>query len=125
MKYIKVPDSVKLTNLFGESFKDQDENDAELTCQQFILQRLSDAKFGQGLESVMSSSQIKKAVDSSDNSDVIQLETKDWELLVTAVKEPSPGNLYNTTIAHCLLDFMKAVVAATDDPPVVDLSDQN
>jgi len=112
MKYIKMQETVKLVSLFGDQFKDENGGDAELTCKQFILQRLLDKKFGTGMDAIMSAFQIKQALEKAD--DVLELETKDWELLVSVVKTPSPGSEYNTNVAHCLLDFMKAIIGASD-----------
>jgi len=114
MKYIKVPQPVKLVSLFGETFKNKDGSDAELSCQEFILQRLMDSKFGAGMESITSAFQIKQAVEESHDSDTIKLENKDWELLADVIKTPSQGNQYNTNLSHCLLKLMKAITNATD-----------
>lgn len=112
MKYVKLLPTVEIVDLFGETIKDNAGNIVTLSMKSFILQRLLDPKFGANMETLTSASQIRGAL--KDAEDYVALETKDWELLADVTKNPSPQSQYNTNVAHCLLDYMKAIINPLD-----------
>ena len=114
MKYIPKLDTIFLTNLQGDAIVDNEKKQMTLTVQSFLIQRLLDNKFGTNAESLVTVSQIKKAIENSrDNgSEYIAIETSDWNKLVEVVKVPSSP--YNTNIAHCLVPVINAILGAKD-----------
>lgn len=115
MKYMKVLPSIKLTNFFGEAFKDENGEEVFVSFKSFILQRLSDPKFSKNMDLIMSAVQIKNAVDAVEEGGELALETSDWNNLVDVIKEPSPQTPYNPLMAHALVPFMKEIVDAKDN----------
>lgn len=114
MKYMKVLPNIKLTNLFGEEFKDENGKSVHLSFKDFVLQRLADPKFSKNMDSILSAVQIKNAIENIKEDEVLGLETSDWKNLADAVKEPSPQTPYNSLMSHALLPFMQEIVNAKD-----------
>ena len=115
MKYIAMTDRVTLKNLEDEIIRDSEGNEITLTLQDFIRQRLSDVKFAEDMDSVLSVVQIKQALKESEGQDFIAIETKDWEKLAELVRHPSSP--YNPAVAASLVSFMKAVTEAGNEKP--------
>ena len=112
MKYMKVLDSIELTDIFGTVIVDENGEPIKLSFEKFILGRLSDPQFSKNMDMVMSAFQIKQAVDKCD--DILELETSDWTRLVEAVKNPSAQAAYHPMYATKLVPFMKEIINATE-----------
>lgn len=113
MKYMKVLDSVELTDVFDKAVVDEKGEPVKLTFEQFVLGRLSDPQFSKNMDMVMSAFQIKQALDKCNGT--LELETSDWNNLVEAVKNPSPQTAYHPLYAVNLVPFMKEIINATDE----------
>ena len=114
MKYIKPPPPVLVTTLDGTPANDEHGQHVHMDLSGFILGRLTDRSFATDMTSVLSAVSIKAAV----TDGVIALETADWERLKRAVEKPEGG--YNPLYAHNLVEFMRAIVSASDTPPEPD-----
>ncbi len=116
MKYIKVPESVKLTNWYGEEMKGQDGSPAVISFREFILGRLMDPKLSKDMSTILRAFEIKTRAEKM--SEYLMLEDADYALLSDVVSSPSPQAPYNSLISHCLVPFFKAVTEATSIEPV-------
>ena len=99
MKYIKIPETVKVTHLANNKpIVDPEGNQITVSFKDFIIDRLSeDGVFGKDGAAIRSQMKIIAAVDKADG--YLQLEDEDYTRLMKAVDSPSKP--YNATIARC------------------------
>ena len=119
MKYMKMLDPVKLTDVNDTRIVDDSGKDLEVSFTQFVVGRLSDPKFSTSMDMIMSAWEIKQAMKESDNG-VVAMDTAHWEKLAEVVKNPSPQNPYHPMYAINLLPFMQEVVNAKDSKEDLD-----
>lgn len=122
MKYMRVPDPVKLTDVNDTRIVDDSGKDLEITFKQFVVGRLSDPKFSTNMDMIMSAVAVKTAVKEAENG-VMVMDTADWRNLVDVVRNPSPQNPYNPLFALNLLPFMHTVVNAKDSKEELEQED--
>lgn len=115
MKYIKVLEPIHLESLTKGLLYDDKGNPWYMDFFTFVLQRLTDPKFGKKFDGLISAVQIKEAVKKS--GEYLELETKDWELLKDVVDDPSPSAQYNPEVSWCIVPFGKAILEAVDKLP--------
>jgi hypothetical protein len=116
MKYIKVPEDVKLTTWSGEVMKDQSGEQAVITFKDFVVGRLMDPKFSKDMSTILRAVEIKGRLEKMEK--VLMLEDIDFELLADATRSPSPQYSYNPAISHCLVAYLKAITEASSVEPV-------
>ena len=115
MKYIKVTESVKLTNWYGEEMKGQDGVPAVISFKDFVIGRLMDPKFSKDMATILRAFEIKTRAEKM--GEYLMLEDADYSLLSDVVSNPSSQAPYNSLISHCLVPFFKAVTEATSIEP--------
>lgn len=122
MKYICVPKPIQAVSILGDALYDQDGTPVLLHFRDFILGRLVDQKFGEGLTGMDAAilgfetrNRILCELDRKDS--VIALEDEQFKRLQKATAEPTGG--YNPTIQHNLVPFLLAIRDATGTDPRV------
>jgi hypothetical protein len=116
MKYIKVPESVRMTNWYGEEVKNQEGEGATVTFKEFVVGRLMDPKFSKDMATILRAFEIKTQAEKM--TSLLVLEDVDYDLLLDVVANPSQQAQYNSLISYCLVPFFKAVKDATSVEPV-------
>ncbi len=110
MKYIKVPEDVKLTTWHGEPINESNGEQSIIKFKDFVIGRLMDAKFSKDMSTILRAIEIKSRVDKMETE--LALEDVDWKLLNDVTESPSPQQQYNPNISHCLVPFFMAVTKA-------------
>ena len=116
MKYIIVPEDIKLTSWAGEVMKDESGQQATIRFKDFIIGRLMDPKFAKDMSTILRAVEIKAKTNGMGK--VLALEDVDFELLADVTRNPSPQYSYNPTISHCLVPYLKAITEATSVEPL-------
>src|SRR5690348_15117948 len=117
MKFITVPEPIVLIDLItGSRIRRHLDNgeiidEPPITMAKFLMTMLLvDVKFGKGLDTIISASNIKKAFDKAAPGEVVSLEDEDHALLVEVMK--SPTNPYPPILALQYVPFFRAISLA-------------
>jgi len=132
MKYIIVPPPVAVTTIDGNAFivvsgpngAQRIELEKASPFEDFVINRLVDAKFTTGMAGILSALKVREAVYEAKKTGILALEDADYAILKSAVESPSPlpngQGAYQTGLAHNLAPFMRAIVeGSTDKKPDV------
>ncbi len=116
MRYIKVPNSVKMLSIDGTSIKNSNE-EWFVDFSEFLLGRLTDKSFSGNVDRLFAVVDMRDEIRNLGDKKYLSLESTHWEYLKDAVKTPHAETGYNHIIAHNLVPFIKAVLSASDKKP--------
>lgn len=120
MKYIVVQPPIAITNIAGDRLPDERGEPAEVSFKDFVLARLVDAKFTDGLQGMEAALLVfetrnRVLAEFERKDDVLALEDEQYKRLAKSVAEPTGG--YNPQIQHNLPPFLLAVRDASSTDP--------
>ena len=113
MKYMEMLEDIEIIDINDNKIVNENGDAVTIGFKAFIVGRLTDPKFAADMNMVMSAFQIKEALNNAKNG-TLELETSDWENLVSVVRNPSPQAGYNPLYAINLVPFMREIVNATN-----------
>jgi hypothetical protein len=105
MRYIKVPEPLKLKTPQGE--------EVEAPFLKFLKEMLVDPQFSKNYRTLKIAAAIDKAIDKANG--VIMLESDHWQLLKKVIEEPSGG--YLGGVGPQIIPYLDAVIFADDQEP--------
>ena len=122
MRFVTVPEPVVLVDLVsGKRIQRRLENgeivdEDPITMARCVLTMLLvDEKFGKGFDSSISAHNIKAAFDKAQPGDVVELESKDWDLLKDVMKHPTNG--FPSMLSIQYVPFFRAIDEAVTVRP--------
>ncbi len=119
MMYIEMLPPIAMCEISGTPIE-QNGKPWEVTMEDFIHGRLVDKSVVSSTERLFASVDMRDALrelGASTDAKYLALETKHWEYLRDATKDPHAETGYNHIIGHNLIPFMKAIINASDKKP--------
>lgn len=121
MMYIKFIPSYPMVNLLDEPMKDEKGNKVDNVQFEFLLGRLSDPAFSEGLEGYDAVAFVIEVRDCLKKQKATVEEKGYWELENEPAKKlktaaMNPKNKYNPMFSHNLMPFLNAIKNMADDP---------
>lgn len=112
MRYIQIPAPIEIV---GRDAEGNDTEPVELSFDRWLINNpLLDPEWGKDTRSLFMAHDIKHKVKRLDG-DVLELSDAEWSKLKAVVEKPTNG--LNTFLALQIVDFMRAVIDATDKEP--------
>lgn len=108
MKYITIPESIKLGN--------DGEKDVYQSFSNWTANPLNGAPFGKDGSTLRMSCKLAVRFEGKEFGDVVPLQDDEWEILHEASETPSDKG-FNTPVAKVFIPFMDAIRDATEDEP--------